>query len=196
MMDVMDRRTFIAVNFDETFRKELKEGFEVFERTLGPGVNADFRRVPEESWHITLVFLGDRNDDAVFRITRALAAAVKEIQAPEISFREFRFEPSGSAPKMMWLVTDDFSSRAIGDMRQVLEIKLDEEGVDFKKEFRAFHGHVTLARARDRYRRAIRGKTFPFRLSFRPRSIELMESELGRGGARYSVLQSFRLEHP
>ena len=82
----------------------------------------------------------------------------------------------------------------MGDLRNFLEDKLVEEKVPFPRDRRPFSGHVTLARLSDDIKAT--GEALPsiehaVHAAYLPTSFDLMESELSKHGATYTVLQKF-----
>ncbi len=99
---------------------------------------------------------------------------------------------------MVWVEGE--KSQEFTFLRDDLEKSLmTSEGVHFSPENRAFSPHITLGRIRTWEWRQIEPEERPrvnveTNLSFDVNSIEVMESELKRGGAEYAVLESVPLK--
>lgn len=96
---------------------------------------------------------------------------------------------------MIWLRTDQATSALLGKMRDILENELAVRGVPFQSEMRAFSGHITLAKFTGETTRVLLPPIErPLQFNFPAASIDLMESELKRSSAEYTMLQSFPFE--
>ena len=98
----------------------------------------------------------------------------------------------GRVPKMVWAQGE--KSDKLSDLREDLqECLLDR--IKFRPEEKNFSPHITLARIKEWEFRAIEPEERPeinedIDLVFTAESIEVMESELKRGGPVYTILES------
>jgi len=190
----MRKRLFFAINLD-------KKSIAALER-LVPNVEAPFRNggteirfVPKEEWHVTITFLGDQ-DDA--RLTDIIAAAKKvtdEFGPQEAELESAVYGPKqGGHSKMIWAALARESSSRLGELKTFLDDALLDRGVSFSRERRPFSGHVTLARFKgENDDHLMPTLDLPIGIVFEATSIDLMESELGRSGPQYDVIQRFSL---
>ncbi len=188
----MKRRLFIAIDIDANVRRAVARIEKDMENVLGNGQDGLVRFVPEENWHITISFLGTQDDASLTAIMAAARKAAENFSAPEISFTEIVYAPQKKNPRMIWLKTSQASSKELGAIKNYLEDLLAEEGVRFEQESRMFSGHVTLAR----FPSSMPNDTLPaiertLSLHCTGKSLDIMESELDRNGAKYSILQRF-----
>jgi len=165
---------------------------------------------PQARWqdaanlHVTLKFLGETAAEKTERVKEVLA----KIEHPpmEIVFRGCGFFPNAKAARVFWAGVEG------GDGLALLAGKVDEAMVQvgFEREPRAFHPHLTLARASGRssgnpHQRS-RGESSAFaklaqtipelRAEFgkmTAHEIYLYESKLSPKGAQYVKLASFPL---
>jgi 2'-5' RNA ligase len=188
----MKRRLFIAVNLDPRTRAAIGKIEKDIEDGFGRDWDGRIRFMPDENWHITVSFLGTQDDADLTAIMRAMRAAAEEFSPVDISFAEIAYAPQKDTPRMIWLRTAAATSRTLGDLQSSLERHLDAAGVRFERESRAFSGHITLARFLASAPRgdlpAIERK---IKVGCTGASLDLMESELDRSGAKYTVLQEF-----
>ena len=152
--------------------------------------------IPEKNWHITMLFLGN------FQVTKlnALKEVLKEIAAGfyqfGLSVDKFTYMPNPRKPTMIWqqyMVSAQFDYLLKG-MLEFLKILFFDEGIPFNVSIRDVNiPHVTLSRLNNRVRNYPRLK--------QPRKISsdiiitgftLYASELNPGGAKYTVMESFR----
>jgi 2'-5' RNA ligase len=191
----MRRRLFFAINFDSrTISAVRKLATEVQDR-FGYEQADKVRFMSEENWHLTVLFLGEQDDAALTGIMNAANEAARHFAAPEIVLESVAYAPRKEAPRMIWVKTAGPSSRTMGDLRNFLEDKLVEEKVPFPSDRRPFSGHVTLARLGDIATQgtpeALPDIDRAIHTACVPLSFDLMESELSKRGATYTVLQKF-----
>ncbi len=132
------------------------------------------RWTTEDQWHITLRFLGDCDvDDAAAALSSVVAAPTTAVMGP---------------------VTDRFGRRVLQVPVAGLEdiagrVVNKTKRVGRPPERRPFHGHLTLARARDR--RGVDLRPFsdvPLAGEWPVDEVTLVASQLHPKGARYEVV--------
>lgn len=152
--------------------------------------------VRAENLHLTLRFLGEVGPETLGRVREAVEVAATARAPFPVEVEGLGGFPSGRPPRVVWAGVGLGAEGLVG-LHAALEAALAVRGIP--GESRAFHPHVTLARARDR-----RG---PARLEgvlgagprfgrMRVAALHLMRSELGYGGSRYSVLGTAPLCSP
>ena len=188
----MKRRLFIAINIDPQARRAIgkieKEAEDAFGREWGTRI----RFMSEENWHITISFLGTQDDASLTAIMEAARGAANRFPAPDISFAEVSYAPKKDNPRMIWIKTSPATSLELGEIKNALEGFLNDAGVRFEREARTFSGHITLARLEGGG--ALGGLPPVERklvIHCTGASLDLVESQLDRGGAKYAVLQEF-----
>jgi 2'-5' RNA ligase len=188
----MRHRIFIAINLPEEIKKEL-ERFQ-FKFSELPA-----RWVRPENLHITLAFLGYLTDEElaeVLRITKEVALRHKPFL---INLNKILYgPPKKMPPRMVW--AEGEKSKELANLQIDLEKSLTSSGkIKFEPEERSFTPHITLCRIRQWEFRQIEPDERPqidedISLSFEVNSIEVMESQLKRGGSEYTVLESCPLK--
>lgn len=182
-------RIFIAVHLPEPIKKELV----VWEKKLE---DLPIRWTKEENLHFTLIFLGNTSHkelEEVFRICREVAQRYEPFS---LLLNEITYGPLEGPPRMVWVRGE---SKEFLDLQKNLEDALHKSPIlHFVPEKRKFTIHLTLGRIREWEFRKIEPEERPeiyeeISLEVPVRSIEVMESKLRRGGAEYTVLQSFPL---
>ena len=179
-------RLFVGLAIDEAV-KETLERLTLRLRTKDDGL----RWSTPDQWHVTLVFLGEVDDEARARLVREFA----EVRQPELMLRMERlgvFERAGIlhaevevSPELLRL----YEAVASAVRRVGLEV-----------EERPYRAHITLARSRNRDGRKtmerLRRSAEQQRLSARweAREFLLYESQLSPGGSRYVVRERFELQ--
>jgi len=193
-------RIFVALDLDDAIRRRIQ--------TFMDGVQnfaPDARWVNPASLHVTLKFIGEKPID----IVEQLKARLSQVQAEplEITFGGYGFFPTAKAARVFWI------GIAAGSQLATLARKIDDvtHALGIPKEDRAFSPHLTLARGGSgsggpRRRKDDRPNRVFARLqeklvalpdpqcgSMTARKFFLYESQLQRGGARYTKIASFPL---
>jgi 2'-5' RNA ligase len=189
-------RIFIAIDLDTAIRERMQRFLE--------GVSEfapDVRWVRPESLHVTLKFIGEKPPEAVEEIKLALSAI--QAEPVETTFRGYGFFPGPKAPRVFWVGIES------GLQLAALANATDEAAfaLGVPREVHAFSPHLTLARGGRSVATHRRGpnKTFERlqeKLAARPtpefgtmtaHEFFLYQSQLGRGGSRYSKIARFAL---
>ena len=193
-------RIFVALDIDSAIRERIQRFMEGV-REFAP----DARWVRPESLHVTLKFVGEKPPEKVEAIKQVLG----KIQAPSFEFtiRNHGFFPTSKSARVFWIGIDG------GAQLSTLAAAVDEATATagVVKEDHAFSPHLTLARGGGRsgapgWRKGDGpNKNFQLlqeKLSLLPaaefgtmtaREFFLYESQLLRGGARYTKVVRFAL---
>ena len=183
-------RLFLAINLPAAVRDEIFRDAEPL-RTASSAV----KWVAAPSLHVTLKFLGEQDESRAEDIQRAVSAAVSTHAPLNVETTEFGAFPNFRRPRVVWLgMTAETRLRALaGDIDRALAL------LGFAPETRAFQAHVTLGRVRGEMRppdaKALAqaaARRPPWR-AFPVGTVDLMRSELGPGGSRYSVVAAIPL---
>jgi 2'-5' RNA ligase len=192
-------RVFVALDIDYAIRGRLQLFLDGVR-----GFAPDARWVRPESMHVTLKFIGEKSVEAVEEIKQALARIQGGVM--QISFRGYGFFPTSRAPRVFWVGIE------AGPELATLAKSVDEAaaGLGVPKEEHAFSPHLTLARrggsgAPGRRKGDVPNQSFQRlqeKLAAMPppefgtmtaREFFLYESQLGRGGSRYTKIARFGL---
>jgi 2'-5' RNA ligase len=184
-------RMFIAVDLPEMVREDIAAWADT--ELVDPAL----RRVPQESLHVTLAFLGNRPLDDVERIWEAMAMVADAPLFLELGDPVGR--PSGNRPHVIALPVT-FPRPVEARQAELAEI-LSFERL-YEPEKRPFWPHVTVARVRAEGR----GSRRPLQVEvpsgpaptkgvglFNGVRISLYRSELQPSGARYVPLAQVQL---
>jgi 2'-5' RNA ligase len=143
-------------------------------------LGAGGRRIPRESLHVTLAFLGGRPAGELPAIVGALRAAAAGAQPFELAPRSYRETRS-----VGMVVLDDPTGRCAALAADV-HGRLEALGV-YRREARPWLPHVTVLRFRSRPRLR---PAAPPSAAFVPSDAAAYLSRLHPSGARYEVLES------
>ena len=147
-------------------------------------LRGDARLVEHRNLHVTLAFLGHRPTEDVGRVAEALEAAARSLAEP-IVFGALRYKETRS---VAMLVLTDEEERA-GRLARDLHGRLERIGA-YEPEKRRWLPHVTVLRFRSPPKLR---PPLPALPPFSPSGAAVYHSVLGRGGARYEVLESVSL---
>lgn len=189
----MNHRIFIAINLP----KDIKAQLLVCQKEIK---NLPIRWVKKDNLHITLMFLGFLKDEEVAEVCRITKEVVQKSTPFLINLTEISYgPPQKMPPRMVWISGE--KSQEIANLKDSLEKELLETPAtnNFKAEARAFSPHITLGRIKQWEWRRIEPEERPrveknISLSFEVQSIEVMESQLKRGGAEYTILEACPLK--
>ena len=147
-------------------------------------LRGDARLVERRNLHVTLAFLGHRPTEDVGRVAEALDASARALAGP-IVLSALRYKETRS---VAMLVLTDEEERA-GRLARDLHGRLERIGA-YEPEKRPWLPHVTVLRFRSPPKLR---PPLPALTPFSPSGAAVYHSVLGRGGARYEVLESVSL---
>ena len=194
-------RVFIALDIDDGIRERIQRFVEGVS-----GFASEARWVRPESMHVTLKFIGEQPAESVDEIKHAVATVKRE--SFEISFRGFGFFPTAKSARVFWVGIDAGSQLA----KLAMTVDQAVSALGIPQEAHAYSPHLTLARGgRERSGAPARQKEDRPNRGFRKlqeklaamappefgtmtaREFFLYQSQLQRGGARYTKIQRFGL---
>ncbi len=183
-------RVFIAINLPGDVKKTLAR----YEEKWGV---VPAKWTPKDNLHITLVFLGDVTDEELGEVCMIAKEIAKKHQPFEISLKNVGYGPDEKLPPRMIWASGEKSSE-LSALKQELEFAF-LQNIDFKPELKVFSPHITLARVSAFAWRAIEPEERPevgemIELPFTVESIDVMESELKKGGPQYTIVDSHQLQ--
>lgn len=185
----MKHRIFIAINLPEEIKKRL-------ENYQSQWPDLPVRWVKPENLHITLAFLGYLNDEQVLEVIKITKEVALRNQPFLVNLKKIIYGPPKKPARMIW--AEGEKNIEFSKLQKDLEHSLQGKIIGFEKENRPYSPHITLGRIRQWEFRQIEPEERPevneeINLSFEVNSIEIMESELKRGGAEYTILESIPL---
>ncbi len=186
----MRHRIFIAINLPESVKNKLSE-YEIKWPEL------PCRWTKKENLHITLAFLGYLTDEELVEVCKITHEVALRNTSFSINLNKILYGPPKKPPRMVWAEGEE--STELGKLQRELENALSSsEGST--KEARPYAPHINLGRIKTWEFRQIEPEERPevneeINLSFEVSSIEVMESELKRGGPKYTILETCNLKH-
>jgi 2'-5' RNA ligase len=188
----MRHRIFIAINLPENIKKKLEDF-----QSKWPELPV--RWTKPENLHITLVFLGYLTDEELLEVCKITKEVASRNQSFFIELKKIYYGPPKKPPRMIWVEGE--KSLELGKLQKDLENSFLTSPIKGIKEpeIRPYTLHITLGRIRQWEFRRLEPEERPeideeISLSFKVNSIEVMESQLKRGGTGYAALESFSLK--
>jgi 2'-5' RNA ligase len=185
----MRHRIFIAINLPSDIKDKLIE-YQL------KWLELPVRWVEKENLHITLIFLGYLSDEELFETLKITKEVISRHKPFFINLKKIIYGPPKKIPpRMIWIEGE--KSEELENLQKDLK-KCLEQFPNQTTEKQSFTPHITLGRIKEWEFRRIEPEERPeineeISLSFPVFSIEVMESELRRGGPKYTILESFSL---
>ncbi len=184
---MLKRRLFIAINLPHNIKKRLVDYKEKWD-------NLDSRYihwVGENNLHITLVFIGYVDNDEMYEICNIVKEVAKKHEPFFINLERIILGPPNKTPRMFWVEGE--KSEELAKLQTDLENGIAVKDY-MKKEIRPYRPHINLARFKYQLVQFL-PKTIdePFKYQVPVETIEVMQSNLKRSGAEYTVLESVNL---
>ena len=178
-------RLFVALNLPLSVREGIHADAEPL-RAASTGI----RWTAASALHVTLKFLGEQDERLVDALREALATVAERHSPVTVETTHLGAFPNFRRPRVVWVgMTGEKVLQALArDVDQTLA------PLGIPPESRAFRAHLTLGRVRGelnpREAAAIAKAADAVHTSrgFAVQTVDLMRSELGAGGSRYSLL--------
>ena len=184
-------RVFCAVELPTDVKERIGEHIARLRRAA-PHARAGWER--PQKLHITLKFLGDTEPSRVEGLSRALERAASGARPFKFTLKGTGAFPARGIPRVLWLGVSDVEG-GLALVHRLLEEACALEG--FRRETRAFHPHLTLARlcapADARLLARLHQETPFVAESVGVGEIVAVRSELLPEGARHTVLSRHKL---
>jgi 2'-5' RNA ligase len=188
----MLHRIFLAINLPDNVKRKLLTLKDKYQEIPAKWVR-------EENLHITLLFLGNLDDNQLSQTIKTIQEVCEKQKPLVVNLKKACFSQNQSdAPRMVWVEGE--GDATLFSLQKKLEEKIfNLDSFKYKeKENKAFLFHVTLARIRQwefKKLEEIPEINENLNLRFEVNTIEIMESELKKGGPEYTILDSFELEN-
>jgi RNA 2',3'-cyclic 3'-phosphodiesterase len=182
-------RTFIAVkvSLPQALRTVLRRF-----REMGRAVKA----VDSDTTHITLKFLGDTPADQLAEVGRIVETVAGDFKSFDLELTGLGAFPHWGRPQVAWVGINP--SEPLVEMARRLETELEPLG--FRRERRAYHPHLTLARIKARPPAVLQDIAEAHETtSFGTQTIDQVvwyQSELQKTGPIYTPLSTTVLQSP
>jgi len=185
-------RVFIAVSFNQTLTKELRELQNQFKQL---SLNASW--VKPENIHLTLKFLGNVETNRVSKIFNPIKETALAFSSFNLRLSDLDIFPNWSQPRIFWIGLDD-KEEILKKLKKRLELELSNVG--FLRDMKSFSPHLTLARLRtasnkNLLKKEIEKLSVPLDYLIKVSEIKLFQSSLTPKGTEYAKLFSCSLKN-
>ena len=193
-------RVFVAARIPLPAKLVLSKVIDGLSGKIPGGV----RWVNPDGIHLTIKFLGDIAPAGVAGITEAMVRAAAQVSPFQIRLWGLGTFPNATSPnqkrpRVLWVGVEGDLAR-LTELQEITENELAALG--YAKDTRPFNPHLTLGRVRDRVseqtRRgigsAVLGEELEGSEPWLVESVELIQSNLGPGGASYTTLANVSLK--
>jgi RNA 2',3'-cyclic 3'-phosphodiesterase len=174
----MSVRLFVALDLPDAAKAPLAR---FRDAAVDPTV---WRPLREESFHVTLAFLGHRPEEEVERVADVLRE-LPPWEPPRLELADGLLLPPRRARVLTVALAD--ADGALAPLQAAVSSGLAAAGL-YEPEARPFRAHVTVARLRSGARAPRALDAEPEALAFAAGPVTLYRSRVGRGGAVYEPL--------
>lgn len=183
-------RLFIAVNFDDAILDAIEGAIGAF-----PIARPPWRWAARGTWHITLKFLGDTPAESVDRLGDILQEVARRHDPFEMTLSGFDGFPNLFRPRVLFYAAERGAEELAALSGDINGALAERAGV--RAETKPFRAHATVARIKTRIGRpaaeALRSIPSLEGAVQTVAAFDLMESQLGPKGSKYTLLKRFAL---
>lgn len=179
----MQRRLFLAIDIPESAKIQLW-------RKTEPWRRAPILWGKYENFHMTVVFLGHRDDEDLPDLFERVRGCVEATEAFEVMLDRVSLMPSIENPRMVWA-----SGESSGQLKNLQEVVEKELGI-FSRDRKEPIPHITLGRIRQGKWKQVENHpdiSLPIRMPISVSTLTLFESALENGKRVYIPMETFDL---
>ncbi len=188
-------RTFVAIDLP----KEIKDRLSCLQEKLKAS-GADVKWVAPQNIHLTLKFLGERDDKKINKITEILKGVSGTQNAFQVRLSCLGAFPKIDSPRVIWVSIDKGDNETKG-IAEKLEEEIAKTGIP--KESRPFSSHITIGRTKSNLNieklvqdlKNLAGSLETEKLEFKAAKITLFKSTLTPKGPVYETLNEANLKN-
>lgn len=180
-------RLFIAINLPEEIALQVDELVHKIDKKINRKP-AGFRWLPQGNWHFTITFLGYEPAESLDLVQKSMEEVRGELNAAPVEFEKIIYGPPAKMSRMIWLTTSQKTVKALSEIKNKLESRLEKNGIRSRKEMREFNAHLTLARFSPTPLDNLPPIEEKLNLNFFADSLHLMKSILKLSGAEYEKI--------
>ena len=183
-------RAFVAIEISQDAKSVIAE----LQNDLR-SADADVSWTRPENIHLTMKFLGEVSEILIADVARVCATCAADSHSLALTLNGVGAFPDSNQPRVLWVGLG-------GDVGPLVQLQKElDEGlsrIGFERERKPFHAHLTMGRVKSmRNVRALMAIAKDYQLpptSLRLSEIVLMQSQLHRGGSRYTRLANAALQ--
>jgi len=171
----MNFRLFIAIPLPENIKEEILNN---------TNLSNNYRITNKDNLHITLFFLGDKEENIIPKIKKIIDNIAKNQKAFPIELSNFGKFPLKGYPKIIYLTGDEGKNEII-DIADQLRKELKKHNITDDKDF---NFHITVGRLKYKTNDFIKLPVLNNKIKFTVDRIILYKSDLKPQGAVYTIL--------
>lgn len=175
-------RVFIAIDLPKNLKGKIFEVSQIIRKKF------PCKLVEKENLHLTLVFLGDKKEEEVERIKKAVADATSRFGKIFLSVGNLEFFPN-SRPRGIWFKVEGETEK-LRELHKKIIDNLTQTGIQV--EDLRFTPHICICRFKGRAKTEI--EKINFEEIFFANKVTVFESKLSSRGPSYFKLAEFELE--
>lgn len=186
----MKKRIFIAIDLSKEIKQNLVEMQNKISFRQG---RRGTRWVEPDHMHLTLVFLGDAEEEKISKIEKICYKVAQKIRPFEIAISSLSAFPNLTRAHTLWLGVEN--SDELNQLQEKLKEGLKEASL--RIEERKFTPHLTLARLKKK--KNLRSEIENFKQKnfgiMKVNEFNIFESKLSPKGAKHKIINSFRFKN-
>lgn len=186
------KRIFVAINLDEDDKQKLVRIQNQISHSF-PDENP-IVWTKKDNLHITVLFIGFVYDTDLFDILSQVEKSLKGFKPFFLKFNEIDFMPKKESKKMVWVFGKQ--NKGLEEIRR----KIKQNILSTEREVESFFPHITMGRLTQWIFRKISPEeipdingNIPIDFEILVDSFDIVESELKKGGAKYTILKTIKL---
>jgi RNA 2',3'-cyclic 3'-phosphodiesterase len=188
-------RMFVAVDLTEEIRDRIERTQQLLEEA-----GWRCRWVPRERMHMTVRFYGNLEIPTVEQLQEELRTRLAQQPAFELRVSRVGAFPGPNRPRTIWLGIDDRFEQ-LGNLRKAVDYASAAVGIE--PEPGPYRPHLTVGRLHHDFKVDQDDAVEAFQefgayepLFWVPEEVNLVKSQFGRGGIKYTAVESFSLGEP
>ncbi|MBD3282566.1 MAG: RNA 2',3'-cyclic phosphodiesterase [Candidatus Portnoybacteria bacterium] len=185
------RRIFIAINLPtkakNTLIKHQRKWQDFFIQKGEEDILNGIRWTIKPNLHITLLFIGYVTDDETYEICEKVKEQAKKFNLFLINLNKIILGPPSRKPRMIWAQGE--KSEKLAQLQSKIQTTIEGH----ENKIKPFKPHVTMARFKPFVLKKLPEIDEKTSIQIPVETIEIMQSNLKRTGAEYSVLESIQL---
>ncbi len=184
-------RLFVAIDLPKDIKKEF------FPLSLKLAKKIPLTLVSQENLHLTLVFLGERDEDQVEQIKKALKSVAEGFFSFTLTLKDLAIFPDNKKPRGIWFNLGGQKEKLFSLYKKTIDGLL-KESIKLEEKYFEYSPHCTIGRFPRKVKMPgnINQKISWVNLnkSFLVEKVILFKSEMSMAGPTYFKLGEFRLK--
>lgn len=184
-------RVFCAVELPEAVRERVIQHVSSLKKAT-PDAQASWGGA--DNIHLTVKFLGEIQQTSIHNLSAAASHTVTGLTPFTLSLSKTGVFPDHGSASILWIRVKDLEGN-LGKLQARLETEAERFG--FRKETRAFHPHITVARLpKPQHAKTLAAahKSLEFEpVEFTVTELLVIRSELSSAGSKYSIISRHAL---